>query len=133
MYQLSTDPKYKMVLLKLAGMLTPAEMESMYREEYAAIAAMGCAIGEHVVLADLTECNVQLQDVSAALQAVVSKHGKAKRVAMVMERPLAKLQARRIAESQEARIFTSRDEALAWLREVSPGVRDDVQEMNRAR
>lgn len=115
MYYLTTDPANKMVMLKLVGMLTVEEVAAMYAEEYKAIRDMGCPLGEHVVLADLTECNIQMQDVSAALQSLVQEKGKAKRIAMFTESSIAKMQARRIAINQKAAVFSHKSEALAWL------------------
>lgn len=115
MYKLTVDPKRKLVLLKLVGMLSAQEVAAMYAEEYVAIRAMGCQHGDHLVLADLTECNIQTRTVSEALQSIVQKKGSAKRVAMFMGSSLAKMQARRIATSQNARVFEHRAEALDWL------------------
>ena len=118
MYQITTDPARKMVFLKLCGMLTVDEVAAMYADEYRAIRAMGCRRGEHLVLADLTKCNIQMQDVSAALQSLVQQKGTAKRVAMFTGSSLAKMQARRIAITQHAAVFATEEDALAWLFEA---------------
>lgn len=119
MYILSVDRKHKMVLLKLVGMLTADEVQQMYAEEYQAVRAMGCRLGDHVVLADLTECSIQMQVVSSALQQVVQEKGKAKRVAMYTGSSLAKMQASRIAMTQNAAVFQNKADALAWLMELN--------------
>lgn len=118
MYQLTTDPARKLVLLKLYGMLTIDEVAAMYADEYKAIRAMGCRLGQQFVLADLTECNIQMQDVSAALQSLVQEKGTAKRVAMFTGSSLAKMQARRIAVTQHAAVFATQEDALVWLFEA---------------
>ena len=115
MYKISTDSSRNLVILTLIGMLTAQELTAMYAEETAAVQAMGCNLGEHIVLADLTEYSIQTQDISAAIQRLVAQKGTAKRVAMVTGSSLAKMQARRIAISQVAQVFTNRATALEWL------------------
>jgi len=115
MYAISTDPKRRLVTIKIIGLVTAHEVADLYRDEYAAIAQMGCQLGEHYALVDLTECTLQLQDVVAAFQKQMHSPGKAKRLALFTGNSVARMQVRRITQRDHAQLFASRGEAEAWL------------------
>lgn len=115
MYTVSADPARKLIVLKIVGMMTEDEVTRFYRDEHAAIRSIDCRPGEHCALVDLTECNLQLQEVAAAFQKRIGGHGKAKRLAMFTGPSPARMQARRILQRADAAIFTTRQEAEAWL------------------
>jgi hypothetical protein len=101
-YTLSVDPARNLVMLKLIGLLTPAEVVQMYADEYKALEDMGCPVGEHRVLVDLTECGIQLKDVGEALIKTVKSSSSAHKIALFMPSALGRMQARRFSSSQNA-------------------------------
>ena len=115
MYTVTADPGRKLVTIALRGMLSNEEVAALYREEYDAIRAMGCRLGEHLALVDLTECKLQLQEVATAFQARMEGRGRARRLALVTGSSLAAMQARRITKRAGARVFPTRAEAESWL------------------
>ena len=71
MFEISTEPQHKLVRLRLTGMLTRDGVADLYRQEHAAIAAMGCRLGDHLCIVDLTDCPLQIQDVASAFQSEI--------------------------------------------------------------
>ena len=119
MFTIETDSRRRLVIMKLTGMLTVDDVTDLYRREHDAIRAMGCPLGEQLVLVDVTECPLQLQDIVAAFQRSMDSHAKGKRVAMVTGSSLARMQVRRIMRRDASALFNSRAEALAWLLDES--------------
>jgi hypothetical protein len=116
MFEITTEPHRKLVRLMLKAMLTPEQVTQLYREEHRAIADMGCRLGEHFCIVDLTRCPLQVQAVAQAFEANIGSPGKARRLAMYTGQALARMQARRIAKVRDdVAIFERREEAEAWL------------------
>jgi hypothetical protein len=116
MYEITTEPLRKLVRLKLTGMLTPEQVSQLYREEHRAIKAMGCQLGHHLCIVDLTSCPLQVQDVARAFQSEIGSAAKARRLALYTGDALGRMQARRIArERDDVAIFELQAEAEAWL------------------
>jgi hypothetical protein len=116
MYQITTDPPRKLVRLKLLGMLTREQVTQLYQEEHRLIQEMGCRLGEHLCIVDLTDCPLQVQEVAQAFKSEVGSPAKARRLAMYTGNALGRMQARRIArERADVAIFNGREEAEAWL------------------
>lgn len=88
--------------------------ESAIRSEYKGLARAGCPTGEHVVLVDVRGFVVQSQDMLSKIQSVVNDPAHiARRTAIVVDRALLTIQARRV--SPRFRYFRETAEALAWL------------------
>lgn len=116
MYEITTEPHRKLVRLKLTGMLTPEQVTQLYREEHRAIKDMGCQIGEHLCIVDLTSCPLQVQEVAQAFKSEIGSAAKARRLAIYTGNALGRMQARRIArERDDVALFELREEAEAWL------------------
>jgi hypothetical protein len=116
MYQITTDPLRKLVRLKLRGMLTREQVTQLYKEEHRLIQEMGCRLGEHLCIVDLTDCPLQVQEVAQAFKSQVGSPAKARRLAMYTGNALGRMQARRIArERVDVAIFERREEAEGWL------------------
>ena len=115
MYSIASDSGRKLVTIKIIGMLTPEQVKTLYAEEHEAIRRMGCRLGEHYALVDLTECNLQLQDVATAFQKEMNGSARAKRLALYTGSSLSRMQVRRITKREDAQIFATREEAIAWL------------------
>jgi transposase len=116
MYEITTEPHRKLVRLKLTGMLTPEQVTQLYKEEHEAIEKMGCRLGEHVCIVDLTSCPLQVQAVSEAFKSEIGSSAKARRLALYIGSALGRMQARRIArERDDVGLFELQEEAEAWL------------------
>jgi hypothetical protein len=115
MFSVSTDPARKLVRLKISAMLTAEQVAELYRREHMAILGMGCRLGDQLCIVDLTDCPLQLQDVVGAFQREIKSGAKARRLAMFTGNALARMQARRIMQRDDAAIFETREEAEAWL------------------
>lgn len=116
MYEITTEPRRKLVRLKLSGMLTAEQVKQLYREEHRAIADMACQIGEHLCIVDLTSCPLQVQEVAEAFKSQIGSAAKARRLAIYTGNALGRIQARRIArERDDVALFELREEAEAWL------------------
>ncbi len=115
LYTITTDSDRKLVTIKITGLISTREVEQLYREEHAAIRRMGCWLGDHYALVDLTECKLQLQDVAAAFQQQMSSSAKAKRLALFTGSSLSRMQVRRITQRDNAQIFATQEEAENWL------------------
>ena len=116
MFEVRTEPHRKLVRLTLKAMLTREQVADLYQQEHRAIQAMGCRLGDHLCIVDLTACPLQIQDVAKAFQAEIGSSAKARRLAMYTGNALARMQARRIArERDDVAIFELREEAEAWL------------------
>lgn len=121
MFEISTEPRRKLVRLTLKAMLTPEQVKELYRQEHEAIEAMGCRLGEHLCIVDLTSCPLQVQEVTKAFESEIAAAGKARRLAMYTGEALARMQARRIARARDdVAIFESREEAEFWLFAKAP-------------
>ncbi|PAX06700.1 hypothetical protein [Sphingomonas lenta] len=115
MYTITADPGRKLITIALQGMLTPEQVAALYRDEHLAIQRMGCRVGEHLALVDLTGCPLQIQDVASAFQRAMDGPGKARRLALFTGSSLARMQIRRIMRRSDAALFETRAEAEAWL------------------
>jgi hypothetical protein len=116
MYEITTEPARRLVRLKLTGMLTPEMVSRLYREEHHAIQEMGCRLGEHLCIVDLTSCPLQVQVVADAFKSEIGSTAKARRLALYTGNALGRIQARRIArERDDVALFERREEAEAWL------------------
>jgi hypothetical protein len=116
MYEITTQPERKLVRLKLTGTLTPKQVSQLYREEHRAIHDMGCRLGEHLCIVDLTSCPLQVQAVAEAFKSEIGSSAKARRLALYTGNALGRMQARRIArERDDVALFELQEEAEAWL------------------
>jgi hypothetical protein len=115
MFTIETQPEHKLVRVKLSGMLTLEEVEEFYRQEHDAILRMGCALGEQIVLVDMTECPIQMQQIVSAFQNTMDRPDRAWRLAMVTGGSLSRIQARRVAQREYVAMFDTTAEAEAWL------------------
>lgn len=116
MFEITTDPHRKLVRLTLKAMLTEEQVADLYRQEHHAIRAMGCALGEHLCIVDLTACPLQAKEVAEAFRQNIGSPYQARRLAMYTGKALARMQAKRVArERGDVAIFEHREEAEAWL------------------
>jgi hypothetical protein len=114
-FEITTEPAKRLVRLKLNGLLTEADVAELYRREHAAILAMNCRIGDHLLLIDSTENGLQTQAVIEAFKRQMAKPSRARRIAVVTGRSLSRMQARRLLADHPGRMFETIAEAEVWL------------------
>jgi hypothetical protein len=100
----------------LRGFFDRASVERFVAERAEAFAQLRCARNQHVTLIDIRDVSIQSQESVAIFQTAIDDPRMAsRRLAFVVAKSLARMQARRIAEHRSARFFESHDEAEAWL------------------
>ena len=117
MFTISTDASRRLVKISISGLLSADDVDRLYREEHQALRDMGCPIGQQVVIADLTNCPLQFQEVVAAFRTNFGDPSRARKLALVMGKSAARMQARRIIPAEGAALFNTLDEAEAWIAE----------------
>ncbi len=118
MYAIATEPAHRLVRITITGLLSVEQVADLYRQEHDAIAAMGCPLGQQIVLVDLRKCPLQVQDVVKTFKSKIGGEQSARRIALVTGDSAARMQARRIIERDDAALFSSIGEAEAWLLEA---------------
>lgn len=115
-YSISVDPARLLVILRLAGFLSPVDVERIATEEQAAVRALGVPSGKHHFLIDARALDAQTADVVAFVQQTNDTVPlKPRRLAIVARYGLNKIQARRMIGDREIGLFDREEEALAYL------------------
>jgi DNA uptake protein ComE-like DNA-binding protein len=122
MFTIETDAARTLVHARASGFLNVADVAAFFRQEQEAVQAMGYGSGDFVLLFDAKDAVIQSQEVVAEFMAqIVAISLKARRVAVVREAALARMQAQRIVQVREdAAIFATVEDAEAWLFAADP-------------
>lgn len=116
MIQISSLPFRKLVIAEFSGFLSLDEVVEYERKKVAAVQAMGLGSGEFDVLVDTARCDIQAQDVVTAFQRnITATSFRPRRIALVWAASLARMQAQRTLNGDNAALFDSRADALDWL------------------
>jgi hypothetical protein len=116
MFQIDTDPRRKLLRVRLAGFFTIEEVADFCAQAQAAIIGMGCGSGEHMLLVDTRECVLQAQPVVTAFGKLISEpRFAARRIAIVTGTVASRMQTRRILAHPDAKLFDTPEQADAWL------------------
>jgi hypothetical protein len=116
MIQITSLPFRKLVIAEFSGFLALEEVAEYERKKVAAVRAMDLASGEFDLLVDTSKCDIQAQDVVAAFQHnIATTPFRPRRVALIWAASLARMQAQRALNRENAGLFDSRAEALDWL------------------
>jgi hypothetical protein len=117
MFTIETDPARSLVRVRMAGFMSPDEVEDFSRAEQAAVAEMGLGSGEFLLLVDTVGAVIQSQETVAAFAGIVADSPlKARRIAVVRANTLTRMQTQRILMVREdTAIFSTLAEAEAWL------------------
>jgi hypothetical protein len=116
MYKISVDRDRNLVRAELGGFFIVAEVQAFAREEQAAVESLGCIPGQHRVLIDASQCVLQAQDVVTAFAQMVSASPvQARRIAVVAQGSLYRMQTRRILDTDRSAMFETSAEAEAWI------------------
>jgi len=114
-FHIATHPARKLVVLTFVQEFWDEEVADRFaRECLAAVASLGCAPGEHVVLADLHNAVLQSQATHERMQGLIAS-ATAARIALIAATPLARMQTKRLQIRDTVVMFADRAEAEAWL------------------
>jgi hypothetical protein len=121
MYTIDVDPGRRLLLLTLEGFWEMETVRAFARDQQAAVARLGCAPGEHLVLADLSRFKIQSQEVVAMCKAFIDgATNSSRRLALVAGAGLARIQYKRVMGRDAMRMFPTIAEAQDWLFEDVP-------------
>lgn len=119
-FTIEAEPARNLIRMTLTGFFDIETIEAFSVTLYAAVARLGCAPNQHIVLCDISGCSLQSQAAVAAFQKVLSEGNRSRRVAVVSGSSLAWMQARRILDRDELACFEMEPEAMQWLLAVTP-------------
>lgn len=115
-WKFETDPAHKLLRITLSGTFSVANVEQMDLERKGAIGLLKCGFNDHVVLIDVSRCDLSTPDVAEALQTAIGNPVfRAGKCAMVVATTLIRMQARRVVNRPDMRFCASVEEAEAWL------------------
>ena len=109
-------PEHALVRLTLGGFYEPDEALRLARHVGAAVAKLGRPRNQHVTLCDIRDMAIQSQGAVEAFMRVVATDGiRSRRLAFVVARSLARLQARRLTSRADVEFFDDIAPAEGWL------------------
>lgn len=115
-HAISVDPKRLLVTLRLAGFLTPDDVQRIAAEEQAAVQKLRVPSGTHNFLIDARALDTQAGEIVDLVQHMTDSVAlKPRRLAIIARYGLNKIQARRMIGDREIGLFDSEDDALAYL------------------
>ncbi len=117
MYEIDFDPVRKLLVLRTEGFWSLGTLAAFAAAALARGAIARARYGRYAILADSRKLPVQSAEVARALDAVVSKSLALSDApyACVVGSMLVKLQAERVLNRPNCRVFLDMDEATAWL------------------
>ncbi len=118
MYTFEPDRPRGLLRIALSGFWSAETARDFAVDQQAAVAALGCANGQHVVLVDLSAFKIQSQEVVKLCKAFIEgATNSSRRLALVGGEGLARIQSKRVLGRDEMRIFDSVRDAERWLLE----------------
>ena len=115
-YEIDCDIGTKLVRAKLIGFWDVETAKAFAVDQQAAVRRVCFAPDQHLVLADLSEFNLQSQAVVVVCQDLITKAPfRSRRLAVVAGDGLARIQIKRILLRDRMQAFSTTEEAMAWL------------------
>ncbi|MEG3086623.1 hypothetical protein [Sphingomonas sp. PB4P5] len=116
MFAVAADPVSAVVHIHLSGFFDHAEVACFWREEQEVARAAQARHGTYDLLIETAGGMAQGQDVLAAFhRVIVESPVKARRIVIVSESALLRLQIRRVLASDTLQVVETLAEAEAWL------------------
>lgn len=116
MMDIATDRQRGLLRLQLAGFWSAEDFDKFKRTYTHALADLGMAPNQHVILVDLREATLQTQALIADVQAFMANFGnRARRIALVAASALARMQTKRLAIRTDIVLFATMEAAEEWL------------------
>lgn len=134
MYKIEVDGQHGVVNVTLTGMMSLDEVAAYIADVRRACVAH--RLRDYAMVIDVRDCPIQQQDTIRAMGEHMASMPKARALAIVTGRSLAKMQIRRLFTQAYARIVDTIAEGQAWVvhREEPPAYRrpDDLPRERRA-
>jgi hypothetical protein len=115
-FTFSLDRERGLVRIRMHGFYGLEDVEAFFEARRKAHAELGLPRNAHMTLNDLRGMKIQQQEVIHAFQkGLAVPEEKARRLAVVVDAAMARLQANRAIASEDTRYFTDPGSAEAWL------------------
>lgn len=115
-FTISTDRARGMLIMEFGGFLLPTDLADYESKKAAAIVRLGRRPNDHVTLCDFSACGAQSQEVVGMFRASLENPvHMSRRLAVVVNGALVRLQASRILDRPGSACFECRLEAERWL------------------
>lgn len=115
-FTIDTDATRNLIAIRMRGFFTLADVARYHAAVVRASDALGGPAARQVMLNDISDMQIQSQDIVAAFQRVMGDpRYLGRRVGFVAVSSLARAQLSRVIGSRTARIFATAAEAEAWL------------------
>lgn len=125
-YAIVADPARKLIRISFMGFWGADTMARFVTDEQAAVSSLGCEVGSHLVLADVSGAMLQSQDVVAAFHRFIAEAKfKAARLAFVTGNAALRMQARRLLLRPGMTVVATIAEAEAFL--FAPGLSSNTK------
>lgn len=117
-FRVEAEREACLIRLTMGGFFDSATIGAMRHEIVQAVAALPCGANQHLTLCDIREMDIQSQErVEEFSRLVGSDDIRSRRLAFVVARSLARLQAKRLTTREGVEFFANADEALRWLQQ----------------
>ena len=115
-FSIVIEPSADLIRVKMGGFYSEADVAAFTAELTAKMQALRCAPNQHSMFCDVSEMNIQSQEIVGMFSKVVG-HPKfrSKLLAFVTGSTLARLQAQRLTSREGVEFFSDVDDAETWL------------------
>ena len=114
-YILRAHPPGDLIITTLEGFFSLAQVAVYADAAERLIRQCSIAHGTYRILIDISGCAIQSQDVTAAFGRHVARVPRSRRVAVVTQSPMIRMQIRRIVGRAELAVFADGEDARSWL------------------
>jgi hypothetical protein len=130
-YSISINRAARLVRIELRGLLTLQDVHDFAVAQANAYRIQFGTRCQHLTLCDVSECNIQVQEVVEAFRTLLRDESlMSKRMAFVTGKSSAKMQIRRLIDRDSCRFFEDAGTAELWL--LSDGAADLVGDKSQA-
>jgi hypothetical protein len=115
-YSFDIDQSRRIVRIKLGGFFGAGEVARFAEAQARAYASLPHDSERHLTLCDISDCKIQLQEVVDGFRRLIEDPKRmSRRIAFVTGNSPARMQIRRLATRDNARVFDCAVEAELWL------------------
>ncbi|UVO52354.1 hypothetical protein M0208_18245 [Sphingomonas sp. SUN019] len=117
-FDIAVDVPRDLVRITMLGFFAADDIARFVDARDRAVSQLKCGPNQHCTLVDIRGMDIQAQESVSRFQSVLADPAKAsRRLAFVVARSLARMQAKRAADSRDAGYFETLEDAEAWLME----------------
>jgi len=115
-YRITTDDARCLLRIELGGFFEAGDLAALAAEKALAIGRMRCGRNRHVTLCDVSACKIQTSEIAEIFAGMIADPAfQSRRLAIVTGGSIARLQARRLVDRENAACFGDVESAEAWL------------------